>query len=164
MTCQDSGLWTAPPRCQQTATDIGCGRPPPIANGDVQFDTTRPGATAFYSCRVGYTLVGNAQITCQQFSNLWTTPPTCQVDCGLPPSVANGQPQFSATVLGSTVYYTCENGYEVSGNSRIQCQANGQWTQPPSCNGMNFFNETTICFPIFSFCFWALRTRDLKMR
>lgn len=54
-------------------------------------------------------------------------------DCGPVALVTNGDVSYSnGTLYGSTVHYTCHDGYEVSGMSTRVCQPAGTWsdTQP----------------------------------
>ena len=55
------------------------------------------------------------------------TPP---VDCGTPPDLDNGTPDFSATVLGAIATYTCDEGYRLATtvNQRI-CMKSGGWSE-----------------------------------
>ena len=59
---------------------------------------------------------------------------TVQQNCGDPGIVANAQRSFvSSTVVGATVTYTCNPGYQIQGSGQIICQSNGFWTTRPSC-------------------------------
>lgn len=61
------------------------------------------------------------------------------VDCGLPPSTANGQVSAPTTTLNSNATYHCDSGYELESGSpteAIACQVDGAWSSSaPSCNG-----------------------------
>ncbi|NXL99128.1 DAF1 protein, partial [Tyrannus savana] len=76
--CRPSGNWSQPgPRCEE----VTCPRPPNIANGlhtGQSLHKVSRGVAVHYSCRDGYTLVGNASITCTQ-AGLWSRPlPRCE--------------------------------------------------------------------------------------
>lgn len=54
--------------------------------------------------------------------------------CGQAPSIVNGYVVSSTgPVLGSTASYACTENYQLTGSSTISCQANGTWSNPPSC-------------------------------
>ena len=61
------------------------------------------------------------------------------VDCGPPPTTADGQVDASTTTLNSEATYQCDSGYEFESGSLtevITCQADGIWSNStPSCNG-----------------------------
>ena len=55
----------------------------------------------------------------------------CQ--CSNPPTIAFGtpQPNTGPITCGTTVIYTCNQGYEIFGTSAITCLNNGQYSGPP---------------------------------
>ena len=62
------------------------------------------------------------------------------VDCGAPPSTANGQVNAPTTTLNSMATYQCDSGYEFESgslNEAIICQADGTWSNDSAatCNG-----------------------------
>ncbi|XP_067929459.1 P-selectin-like [Watersipora subatra] len=59
------------------------------------------------------------------------------VDCGPPPLVQNSQKNTSESVYFANTNYTCDVGYEMSGESNIVCQKTGSWTSPPKCREAN---------------------------
>ncbi|NWU07712.1 C4BPA protein, partial [Cephalopterus ornatus] len=67
----------APPYCSK----VMCPRPPNIANGmhtGQALGKVSRGVTVHYSCRKGYSLVGNVSITCME-AGLWSRPlPRCE--------------------------------------------------------------------------------------
>lgn len=66
-------------------------------------------------------------------------------DCGTPPDVTNGAyTPPAATTEGSTVTYSCTNGYLMEGTSTATCQSNGEWATPPTCTGMQLKEIITI--------------------
>ena len=63
--------------CTLCITD--CGLPTVLENGDFQIQTdTLTDAIATYSCDSGYTLVGDADVTCQ-VNGQWEAPPNCAI-------------------------------------------------------------------------------------
>ncbi|NWW93611.1 DAF1 protein, partial [Rhynochetos jubatus] len=72
--CTQSGAWSHPPPVCQVAK---CSHPPHITNGKLTgniSDTFSYGVSVSYSCNPGYSLVGNAFITCTA-SGTWSQPP-----------------------------------------------------------------------------------------
>ncbi|WAR08657.1 CSMD3-like protein [Mya arenaria] len=128
-TCQADASWSgASPTCTIKS------------NGQVlTVDGTTAGATAQYSCDLGYSLAGLGTRTCSM-DGVWTgSPPTCGIlDCGPVASIQNGAATYDpGTLYGSTVFYTCDaaNGYGITGVSSRVCLATGSWSgSQPSCN------------------------------
>lgn len=54
--------------------------------------------------------------------------------CGEPASVLNAQRIGDSFIIASSVSYTCNEGFEMIGQSRRYCQSDGQWSgQAPQC-------------------------------
>ena len=116
------------------------------------------GETATYSCDTGFTLIGDTTRTCQA-TGLWSgNAPTCQrmlqffwkleehcvtqslflstvVDCGTLSDPANGQVSHpSGTTSGQIATYSCDPGYNLTGESTRMCQVNRTWSGiAPTC-------------------------------
>ncbi len=62
---------------------------------------------------------------------------TVEVDrCDLPSKINNGNIESDKVALlpGDLVTYTCEKGYELSGQGKRYCLRNGNWSdQQPEC-------------------------------
>ena len=62
-------------------------------------------------------------------------------DCGPPPSIEDGSVEFTSTLNGSLVLYSCDEGYTLTGQDNITCLTDsenilGKWsTEPPVCIG-----------------------------
>jgi hypothetical protein len=55
-------------------------------------------------------------------------------DCEHPPLPANGNVTFNLTAFGENATYTCNNGYQISGNTIRTCDNKGNWSgQIPNC-------------------------------
>uniref|UniRef100_A0AAX7U1R5 CUB and Sushi multiple domains 1 n=1 Tax=Astatotilapia calliptera TaxID=8154 RepID=A0AAX7U1R5_ASTCA len=146
LTCQHNGLWDRPiPRCLA----ISCGDPgvPPnvVVSGT---NSWTYGSVLQYSCLPGGVLVGNATRHCQEDGTWSGAPPYCtggkcqndhlyssSVSCGNPGTPAHGRIVFSDGItFGSSVAYTCWEGFKTSGLTTRHCTTNGTWTgQPPDC-------------------------------
>ena len=58
------------------------------------------------------------------------------VDCGSLDAPANGSVDLSnGTTFGSTAIYSCDEVFELQGNSTRMCLLSGQWSyEPPTCD------------------------------
>ncbi|XP_027750988.1 complement receptor type 1-like [Empidonax traillii] len=132
-TCGADSRWNPPlPACKKEVT---CPRPPNIANGlhtGRSLDKVSRGVAVHYSCRDGYTLVGNASITCTQ-EGLWSKPlPRCEaIGCEIP-EVQNGKVYDlqSTYKAGETLHFECDTGYAAEGTYKARCQPGGTWDPP----------------------------------
>lgn len=60
--------------------------------------------------------------------------PTPVVSCGWLSPPDNGLKEGSKYLMGSTVYFHCNNGYSLEGAQVSTCQADGNWSYPtPAC-------------------------------
>ncbi|XP_077983431.1 C4b-binding protein beta chain-like isoform X2 [Glandiceps talaboti] len=88
-----------------------------------------------YECDNGFTLSGPGNLTYS--GSTWDEEiPTCIANNCTDPGAApqNGQISGSDYTHGSTVEYTCDAGYELSGPGVLTCKA-GQWdNEVPTCN------------------------------
>ena len=125
---------------------------------------TEYGARVQYNCSTGYNINGNDTISCQ-LNEAWSLPtPSCSlVDCGNPGEPVNGYTNDNVFTYQSTVQYYCNEGYQLSGDSSIQCTANGNWNNTlPNCviinctdpgtptngirNGVDIYYNSTVSY------------------
>ncbi|WAR22474.1 SVEP1-like protein, partial [Mya arenaria] len=84
------------------------------------------------SCDYGHYLIGDQYITCQGNAT-WSSRPECHlIDCG-DPTPENGRSNVLQTTLNEVVNIACDEGYNISGSSVIQCQENLQWSDDTTC-------------------------------
>jgi CUB/sushi domain-containing protein len=85
-------------------------------------------------CIGGYDLVGAEIVMCQG-NETWSEIPDCKLkDCGPPNNINNiNLTGLDKTTFNSTFTVECEDGYDLKGESILQCQINGSWTKYPSC-------------------------------
>ena len=58
------------------------------------------------------------------------------IDCGIPPSPANGVVTVSNAVFDSVANYSCKIGYHLSGDVSRRCGRDGEWSnRQPTCAG-----------------------------
>ena len=64
------------------------------------------------------------------------------MECGSPPTAdPNGTVDALTTTIGSVATYTCNDGYDLVGNTTLTCQADGTWGgTAPTCD-----RELTKC-------------------
>ena len=84
-------------------------------------------------------MVGATERTCLNTGGWTGLPPQCQyVDCGPPPPIAVGSVGLPtrATYYGAVAEYSCPERYQLIGQSRLICGAEGGWSDPPpTCKG-----------------------------
>ncbi|KFV79833.1 Complement receptor type 2, partial [Struthio camelus australis] len=116
-----------------------CPPPPIIANGKHSHqssDKFLPGMTVQYTCRDGYSLIGNASINCTVLGT-WSRPrPRCEATGCKRPKIDNGRTTGAETMykLMDTVVFECNFGYALKGSQESRCQFGGTWDPPvPTC-------------------------------
>ena len=139
-TCQQSGAWSG-----QTTICVkySCPRLEPPINGQVFVRDS----VANYLCLEGFTLVGEAQRTCQADDTWSSVDPVCEPNAceditreGFP----NGRMTYDDLVYGSYITFTCDPGYILDGQRNIECYADGTWSGPvPLCREIQCFNPFT---------------------
>ena len=59
------------------------------------------------------------------------------VTCGDPGTPSNGARQLANQNFGTTVTFTCNEGYRLEGSRQRVCQSNGEWSnQVAECKSM----------------------------
>uniref|UniRef100_A0A663MDJ2 Sushi domain-containing protein n=1 Tax=Athene cunicularia TaxID=194338 RepID=A0A663MDJ2_ATHCN len=134
--CTQSGAWSHPPPVCQA---VKCLHPPNITNGKLKgniSDTFSYGASVSYSCNPGYSLVGNALISCTG-SGTWSQPPPhCKEIRCVFPEVQGVKKSIKGNTYrsGTNITLECDDGYTLEGISQIQCQEDFSWDPPvPVC-------------------------------
>jgi len=119
-----------------TSTQAYCPWLRTPVHGILDSRSVQHGAIATYTCAPGYALSGAVTRTCQD-DNTWTDiDPTCvfvDVDCGPPPSVANGVVSALTTLYNANATYYCSAGFDLQGSATLTCQVDGSWGTPPAC-------------------------------
>ncbi|CAH1248684.1 CSMD1 [Branchiostoma lanceolatum] len=133
LTCGSSGRWSSsPPTCNK----VVCPPPDVPPNCDVNGGRTY-GDTVTYTCNVGYRLDGTGTRVCLATGVWGDTAPRCEmVQCTRlnPPTqgTMNGGNNYN-----NTVFFTCAEGYILSGSSNRTCQADGLWSgTQPTCSAL----------------------------
>uniref|UniRef100_A0A3Q2DJ30 Sushi domain-containing protein n=1 Tax=Cyprinodon variegatus TaxID=28743 RepID=A0A3Q2DJ30_CYPVA len=106
--------------------------PRPFRNGLVIGQDYSVGMTISFECLQGYTLIGEASLTCLHgVSRNWNHPIPKSVTCGHPGSPIYGRTTGDGFNYNDVVRFSCNKGYTLEGPSTAQCQANRQWIVPP---------------------------------
>ncbi|XP_077904066.1 sushi, von Willebrand factor type A, EGF and pentraxin domain-containing protein 1 isoform X2 [Ictidomys tridecemlineatus] len=126
LSCLASGSWShSSPVCEL----VECSSPENIDHGKLNLSGLTYLSTASYSCERGYSLQGPSLIECTASGSWDRRPPTCHlISCGEPPALKDAVITGSNFTFGSTVTYTCKEGYTLVGPDTIECLANGKWS------------------------------------
>ncbi|XP_013189377.1 locomotion-related protein Hikaru genki [Amyelois transitella] len=136
LTCMGDGHWSAlPPTCEETFCPALTSLGPQLSV--VEYNSSF-GGRAVFQCSWGYRLLGAPGLECE-LDGRWSggTPVCIPIYCPDPivpekgilltePSTKHGK-----YVVGDLMIYSCEEGYEVVGESSIVCTENGFWSHPP---------------------------------
>uniref|UniRef100_A0A8C8Z1I0 CUB and Sushi multiple domains 1 n=1 Tax=Prolemur simus TaxID=1328070 RepID=A0A8C8Z1I0_PROSS len=137
--CQEDSHWSgALPHC--TGNNPGfCGDPGTPAHGSRLGDEFRTKSLLRFSCEVGYQLRGSAERTCLP-SGAWSgLQPACEaVLCAQPPPVPHGRVEGTDFRWGSSISYSCVDGYQLSHSAILSCEGRGVWR-----------GEAPQCLPVF---------------
>lgn len=139
--CMQNAAWSPPDfQC------ITCSDPPVLSFANVdKVGTNLVGSVRAYTCVNGFVATGPIETMCTAapvndtngptFPNWRNTSSNYCKDCGVPPNMTNAYANIGPSEIGSTRKYTCNAGYEMSGNGMIECMATGFWSHPSfSCN------------------------------
>ncbi|XP_070817197.1 P-selectin isoform X3 [Chaetodon trifascialis] len=140
--CQASGDWNHPvPVCQAEQcpvlnhTSVGAGRmncSHPIAPNSYN-------STCEVRCDEGYEPSGQDQIRCDHTGQWTASVPSCtKKKCSPILFPVTGNMTCLDTLepfsFGSRCNFTCQEGYDLTGDNTLTCLASGQWSKPtPTC-------------------------------
>ncbi|XP_073776667.1 CUB and sushi domain-containing protein 1 [Danio rerio] len=132
--CTTNGTWTgSAPDC----IIISCGDPGPIANGIYIGKEFIFNKTVHYRCNPGYEMdpLDSSVLRCSKDGTWNQTKPSCKVImCGQPPAIHYGRVEGSDQQWGSSVTYSCFEGYQLSSPGIATCEGNGTWRgEIPQC-------------------------------
>ena len=132
--CQENGVWSDDdPKCEA----ITCPVPPRISFGTYMGTDTKMNSHVFYNCAPQYRLVGLHQRVCQSNGTWSGDDPACVLkECHRPSPPDHGQLSAGdgSLIAGSTVTFSCDPGYKVTGTPTLTCRDGDQWSHDfPSC-------------------------------
>uniref|UniRef100_A0A3Q1IA51 Sushi domain-containing protein n=1 Tax=Anabas testudineus TaxID=64144 RepID=A0A3Q1IA51_ANATE len=142
LVCGQDGKWDNPfPTCEDITCDVDVMHPNLHATGLTSAnETMKIGHVLQFSCDTGYRLDGSVRIQCLQ-SGQWDKPfPTCSKNCRvteIPGSVRLTTKHVAGSQLraGEKLRFDCrQRNHVIHGNDKVECLANGQWSEPfPTC-------------------------------
>ncbi|XP_061075276.1 complement receptor type 1-like isoform X5 [Conger conger] len=134
--CYDFGWNNRIPLCEV----VKCGDPPKIDNGTI---TSLPSGELYvfseivtYTCDRNFNFVGDSQLVCNEDGKYNGTVPECKgLNCPTPiiehaDRIEGGPPPYK---LKYFVVYKCRDGYEMKGERKLVCEANGWSSDFPTC-------------------------------
>jgi CUB/sushi domain-containing protein len=145
-TCCNNGTWMTTPLCHPAPCHHN--RPRDLKDGMVRFHMTQHGDRAEYKCDPGFSLVGDAYVTCE-YGN-WTSKrfPKCEPKHCEFPGVLNNGTVMLVGVIGKYEYreyvrrvghnekieYHCDKEFRRNGPVGATC-VDGSWSPPhkPKC-------------------------------
>ncbi|XP_019620153.1 PREDICTED: CUB and sushi domain-containing protein 1-like [Branchiostoma belcheri] len=119
-----------------------CPDPGTVENGRRSGDDFSIRSSVIYTCNGGYQLEGRKTIICKPGNPpTWDYPtPRCELvkDCEDPGTPENGQRDSDDFSVGSSVSYTCQDGYRLAGEATLTCTrspgSRPKWDhQMPAC-------------------------------
>ena len=153
--CQENGTWsiTPPPFC----SPVTC---PVLSNpegGVVELQGMSPGDEAVYSCNnSSLNLIGQDIRVCGEDGEWEGEAPICEglyiatnidtafkgslnsipteILCPDLPNPLGGVVNLTSRTIGSTVTYSCSEGFILNGSAERVCQENGTWSITPFCS------------------------------
>ncbi|KAI1278733.1 E-selectin [Halotydeus destructor] len=133
--CTATG-WSAPlPQCIQRINCPALSAPLNGGNSGMCAQSL-PGQTCSFTCNTGFSLSGQATLTCGQAGTWSGQAPVCiATGCPAQNPPANGQisGQCIPGIANQVCIFNCFPGYRISGNRELTCQG-GQWNgAPPTC-------------------------------
>ncbi|XP_031574707.1 CUB and sushi domain-containing protein 3-like [Actinia tenebrosa] len=126
-----------PPRFCSTCSDPGR---PAFSSREDDLMEFIPGMEVIYTCEYTYKMTGSQTRLCQQ-DGTWTgTTPKCTISScddldAFPPR--NGKRAGNNFTIGSTLEFSCDDGYALVGQRQLTCTMNGSWSHlPPVCKNV----------------------------
>ena len=121
------------PLCEETL----CPEQSSPDNAIMNVTTLRIGGKASFSCKHGYKLVGETEISCLSSGSWSGWPPGCvEIDCGQPLTVENSRIFLvdNSTKYGAKLEYLCFPGFKRQGPFERTCELSGKWSDvDPVC-------------------------------
>ncbi|KAL7859361.1 hypothetical protein SRHO_G00145080 [Serrasalmus rhombeus] len=129
--CEHAGWSGRNPTCEA----VKCLEPPSIVNGeleDVSYELYEYGQAVTYRCKRGFTLIGQATISCSINGTFHPSPPQCLDIACEKPNIPNGK-RVEGTMppykYKSSLRYECQPGYKMNGSGTMICEISG-WVPP----------------------------------
>ncbi|XP_048214138.1 E-selectin [Perognathus longimembris pacificus] len=142
--CMSSGEWSAPP---PACNVVECDALTSPANG-VRKCSQGPGSfrwntTCAFDCEEGYEVMGAVLLTCTSSGHWDNKEPVCKaVVCGALHRPQHGFMYCTNSTAGELTFkssctFACEESFTLQGPAKVECTAQGQWTQQsPVCEAV----------------------------
>ncbi|XP_053403781.1 uncharacterized protein LOC123554697 isoform X2 [Mercenaria mercenaria] len=136
--CSENKTWVNVPSCNP----VTCNEfhvPPDVEIGN-QDTTSRVFEDIInITCSIGFELEGDGFVFCNASgdweNNTSCKPKTCpEFEVPNNTKVESSDVNGSLFVFGDSVIFSCEEGYNLTGNPQANCTADGEWTAIPSCS------------------------------
>ncbi|XP_076814212.1 sushi, von Willebrand factor type A, EGF and pentraxin domain-containing protein 1-like isoform X2 [Clavelina lepadiformis] len=136
LTCLDTGKWSELP-FELDCKPVRCPMPLEIAHGKISgklgLGLPKFQSQITYDCDNGYYMQGNEEVTCLAKRSYSSAPPKCHpVSCGKPSPIDNGAVHFIGITFKNNATYQCHPGYNLFGEDKWKCEADGNWKSEPS--------------------------------
>ncbi|KAG7487555.1 hypothetical protein MATL_G00024750 [Megalops atlanticus] len=129
------------PRCEEAVTCEPLEAPEQgLLQCTHEYGSFRFKSSCTFSCAKGFSFVGTLLLQCQASGHWSADPPSCQaVKC---PELSRAPARGSMSCVhpiephsfNSSCEFSCEEGFQLMGSSRIQCGSSGVWTDSvPAC-------------------------------
>lgn len=127
--CNANGQWSSPPpKCvPKSCPSITA---PPHSSGLPIGSPLSFGSSVTFSCLLGYTLKGSANLVCQDDGQWSDDVPACVINrCPKLSAPPNGKMRWQNNTFQGEALLACKKGYkQVGGQSRRVCQHNSTWS------------------------------------
>ncbi|XP_067839671.1 sushi, von Willebrand factor type A, EGF and pentraxin domain-containing protein 1 [Heptranchias perlo] len=132
ISCLANGSWShETPACEP----LMCPTPQDTDSGRYDLNGITYLSTVSYTCNNGYQLRGLPTLTCNSTGQWNGTAPVCEIiSCGPPPALPNADIVGNNVTFGSSISYSCKEGYTLIGSESKECLASGEWSHSaPQC-------------------------------
>ncbi|XP_053403047.1 uncharacterized protein LOC128546143 [Mercenaria mercenaria] len=133
--CSENKTWVNVPSC----SPVPCNEflvPPDVEIGNQDTKSRVFGDIINITCSIGFELEGDGFVICNA-SGDWETYTSCKPkacpEFAVPQNAEFERKDGSLFVFGDSVIFSCEEGYNLTGNQQANCTADGEWTDIPSC-------------------------------
>nr|XP_039269170.1 sushi, von Willebrand factor type A, EGF and pentraxin domain-containing protein 1-like [Styela clava] len=162
-TCLESSQWNRIPTCDRRPN---CISPEAPKNGGIRSPKKvyQIGRYVIYYCERGFELIGSFWARCLNTHEFSSPPPQCrrqQTTCPKPPTLTNGIVEDGGKThfaVGSSISFSCNEGYFLSGNSSVACGKEGKWGNYPSCEAVTGCDRPKLEREVF-----ILKPRDFYL-
>ena len=134
VTCGPKSVWSSIPECIPN----NCTVPVAPANSTLNFtqELYVYGDEVQVTCDSGFDMIGNAVLVCAE-NGTWNNTSICApVNCSDNIIPANGSVSSEKDIFSfpDIISVQCNEGFRLNGSGSVECQANGKWSDYPTCH------------------------------